>query len=82
MCLVPRVPPFDRPATYDDLVKLPPNLVAEIVAASCTPHRDPPRHTLSRALDCWTRSARLFHDGEGGPGGWWILHEPELHLGA
>lgn len=28
---VPRVPPFDRPATYDDLVKLPDNQVAEIV---------------------------------------------------
>ena len=28
---VPRVPPFDRPATYEDLTKLPDNLVAEIV---------------------------------------------------
>lgn len=22
-----------------------------------------------------------FNDGGGGPGGWWILDEPELHLG-
>jgi Uma2 family endonuclease len=22
-----------------------------------------------------------FHAGRGGPGGWWILDEPELHLG-
>ena len=22
-----------------------------------------------------------FHKGSGGPGGWWILYEPELHLG-
>jgi hypothetical protein len=28
---MPRVPPFDRPATYDDSIKLPDNLVAEIV---------------------------------------------------
>jgi hypothetical protein len=28
---MPRVPPFDRPATYEDLVKLPDHLVAEIV---------------------------------------------------
>ena len=28
---MPRVPPFDRPATYEDLVALPDNLVAEIV---------------------------------------------------
>ena len=23
-----------------------------------------------------------FHFGDGGPGGWWILDEPELHLGV
>jgi Uma2 family endonuclease len=23
-----------------------------------------------------------FHRGRGGPGGWWILDEPELHLGG
>lgn len=23
-----------------------------------------------------------FHEGRGGPGDWWILDEPELHLGA
>lgn len=23
-----------------------------------------------------------FQFGQGGPGGWWILYEPELHLGA
>jgi hypothetical protein len=28
---MPRVPPFDRPATYEDLAALPDNLVAEIV---------------------------------------------------
>ena len=22
-----------------------------------------------------------FHKGRGGPGGWWILYEPELHFG-
>jgi hypothetical protein len=28
---VPRVPPFDRPATYEDLADLPDTVVAEIV---------------------------------------------------
>jgi len=28
MRAVPRVPPFERPATYEDLVKLPDHLVA------------------------------------------------------
>ena len=31
MRVVPRVPPFDRPATYEDLEKLPPEMVADIV---------------------------------------------------
>ena len=25
---------------------------------------------------------RFFDDGVGGPGGWWILDEPELHFGG
>ena len=40
---VPRVPPFDRPATYDDLLKVPERMVAEIVSrASFTRRRDRP----------------------------------------
>jgi Uma2 family endonuclease len=27
-------------------------------------------------------SGRPFDFGDGGPGGWWIIFEPELHLGA
>jgi Uma2 family endonuclease len=28
------------------------------------------------------RIAAPYDDGVGGPGGWWILDEPELHLGS
>jgi len=45
MTVVARVPPFDRPPTYDDLAKLPPELVAEIVDGEL--HASPrpaPRH--------------------------------------
>lgn len=43
-----------------------------------------PRPALPHA---WAASAinrgieAPFHDGRGGPGGWWIILEPELHLG-
>ena len=45
MHAVPRVPPFDRPATYDDLVGLPGGVVAEILdgelhASSCPALRE------------------------------------------
>jgi Uma2 family endonuclease len=79
---MPRVPPFDRPATYDDLVKLPDNLVAEIVDGEL--HASPrpaPAHTIAGASLGVAIGGPYFH-GRGGPGGWWILDEPELHLGS
>jgi Uma2 family endonuclease len=82
MLAVPRVPPFDRPATYDDLVALPDNMVAEIVAGEL--HASPrpaPRHAMAEGA-IGALIAPPFHFGRGGPGGWWILPEPELHLGA
>jgi Uma2 family endonuclease len=78
---MPRVPPFDRPATYDDLVKLPDHLVAEIVDGEL--HASPrpaPRHVNAGSI-IGGRLVPPFHEGHGGPGGWWILDEPELHLG-
>ncbi len=78
---MPRVAPFDRPATYDDLVKLPDNLVAEIVDGELyASPRPAPRHAVAGS----TIGATIqppFGLGKGGPGGWWIIDEPELHLG-
>jgi Uma2 family endonuclease len=78
---VPRVPPFDRLATYDDLVKLPDNLVAEIVNGElyASPRPAPPHAVAGSGLHLAIGSP--FHQGHGGPGGWWVLYEPELHLG-
>jgi hypothetical protein len=82
MRAVPRVPPFDRPATYDDLVAIPDNMVVEIVGGEL--HASPrlaPRHATAEGA-IGALIAPPFHFGRGGPGGWWILPEPELHLGA
>jgi hypothetical protein len=79
---MPRVPPFDRPATYADLEKLPDNLVAEIVDGEL--HASPrpaPRHASAGSV-VGAGLVPPFHLGRGGPGGWWILYEPELHLGG
>jgi Uma2 family endonuclease len=73
--------PARRPATYDDLLRVPPHRVAEIVDGDLHVSPRPAfRHALaSSALgaDLWAP----FHRGRGGPGGWWLLFEPELHLG-
>ena len=77
---MPRVPPLDRPANYDDLAALPDVVVAELVDGElhATP-RPAPQHTNVASL-LGVRIGGPFHDGRGGPGGWWILDEPELHL--
>jgi Uma2 family endonuclease len=70
-----------KPATYDDLCALPPNRVGEIVRGVLySQPRPAPRHVLSSS-NLGGELYPRFHKGDGGPGGWWILDEPELHLG-
>ena len=70
-----------RPATYDDLLAVPDHLVAEILDGDLhTSPRPAPRHaqaTSGLTIDL----GGPFDRGRGGPGGWHILAEPELHLG-
>ena len=76
------LPAPGRPATYDDLLALPDNVVGEIVGGELhVSPRPAPRHAVaSSALG--GHLGPPFHRGHGGPGGWWILDEPELHLRA
>ena len=69
-------------ATYADLVALPENLVGEILAGELVVSPRPaPRHARA-ASSAGGLLSGPFDFGRGGPGGWWILDEPELHLGA
>jgi Uma2 family endonuclease len=70
-----------RPATYADLAAVPDHLVAEIIDGNLhTTPRPAPRHAdASSGLGGALRGP--FDRGRGGPGGWRILDEPELHLG-
>jgi hypothetical protein len=78
---MPRVPPLDRPASYEDLIEVSEIMVAEIVDGElhATP-RPALRHANAGSLIGGVL-VPAFHQGHGGPGGWWILYEPELHLG-
>lgn len=73
--------PVRRPATYEDLLEVPDHLVAEIVDGELhtSPRPAPRRAVVASELGADLVSA--FSRGRGGPGGWWILDEPELHLG-
>ena len=70
-----------RPATYRDVRDAPPHLVAELIASALylSPRPAGPHAFVDSSLG--EELVGPFSKGRGGPGGWWILHEPELHLG-
>jgi Uma2 family endonuclease len=72
--------PPKRPATYDDLLKVPDHKVAEILDGEL--HVSPrPASPHGYAGTLLTVRLGPFIEGIGGPGGWWLIVEPELHLG-
>ena len=73
--------PARKKAVYADLEALPPNVVGEILFGVL--HAFPrPRTRHARASTRLTgRLGPPFDEGDGGPGGWVLLDEPEIHLG-
>jgi len=70
----------EKQGTYEALRRLPENQVGEIIDGELiTRPRPTGRHLL--ASSCLGHDLiGPFHRGDGGPGGWWILDEPELDL--
>lgn len=70
-----------KQATYQDIIDLPENIVGEIINGRLeTQPRPAPRHALASS-SLGAELVSSFQKGRGGPGGWWILPEPECHLG-
>ena len=74
-------PAIKSPATYQDVLDAPANMVAELIRG--TLHLQPrPRPKHSRAMTVLGSTiGGPFDFDDSGPGGWFILIEPELHLG-
>jgi Uma2 family endonuclease len=67
-------------ATYAEYEAVPPHLHAEIVYGTLyVMSRPAPRHSHA-ASRIGGRLDGPFGLGEGGPGGWWILDQPEIHF--
>ncbi|WP_419737610.1 Uma2 family endonuclease [Ruegeria sp.] len=69
------------PATYKDVIDAPPNMVAQILDGTLHTH---PRPAFLHGRAAYLIGGELMHPfdrGDGGPGGWWILFEQEIHLG-
>ncbi len=73
--------PKKRRATYQDVVDAPPNMVAEILAGELHLSNRPRYPALAAAAALAEELGPPFKRGRGGPGGWILLGEPELHLG-
>ncbi len=69
-----------RGARYEDLFDLPDNVVGQIIDGELivSPRPAPPHAVVGSALG--GSLLPPFSFGRGGPGDWWILHEPELHF--
>lgn len=70
----------EKLATYEDLLSVPEHHLGQIVGGLL---HVAPRPALDHAIAASTLGAELdgpFRRGKGGPGGWLILDEPEVHL--
>lgn len=79
--LEPMILPSKRGATYQDVIDAPEDMVAELIGGELFLQ---PRAAMRHAEAASVLGMMIgppFRLGRGGPGGWWIQHEPELHIG-
>lgn len=74
--------PDRKPATYQDVLDAPAHQVAEIVDGELHLSPRPAGPHASVASTLGELLGPPFRRGHGGPGGWILLDEPELHLGG
>ncbi len=72
--------PQPKPTLYEQLEALPEGLTGEILDGQIYTQ---PRPSLPHAIASSALGGELvgpFQKGRGGPGGWWIIDEPEVHF--
>ncbi len=81
LCYRVRVRPAKRQATYQDVIDAPPHMVAELIEGELYLQPRPAKPHTQTASVLGAQLLVAFQLGRSGPGGWWILDEPEVHLG-
>jgi Uma2 family endonuclease len=69
-----------RRSVYEEFLVAPKHLVAEIIGGNLRTHPRPATPHARAATRLGIKIGGPFDLGEGGPGGWLFLDEPELHL--
>jgi hypothetical protein len=70
-----------RRATYQDVIDSPEHMVAEVIGGELRLSNRPANPATAAASALLGELRPPFHRGRGGPGGWLIVMETELHLG-
>jgi len=68
-------------ATYEDVVGAPRHLVAQLIHGVLHTHPRPASPHAAATTALGEELGPPFKRGRGGPGGWIVLDEPEIHLG-
>jgi Uma2 family endonuclease len=74
--------PAKRLATYEDVLRAPEHMVAEILDGELVLHPRPAKPHAAAASALGEELGPPFKRARGGPGGWILLGEPELRLAA
>lgn len=74
--------PARRHATYDDVLAAPAHVIAEVIDGELRLQPRPAKPHAAAASALGEELGPPFKRGRGGPGGWIIIDEPELHLQA
>lgn len=78
MSALPALQP--TPSLYQQLLELPTNQVGEIIQGQLYAHPRPASNHAAAHSGLLYEVYGPYQRGRGGPGGWWILTEPEIHF--
>lgn len=74
------IKPVDQRSLYERLLALPERITGEIIDGELHTQPRPTGRHVNAELGLGSTLRIPFHKGQGGPGGWWIEAEPEIHF--